>query len=642
MLANRQGQSGLWRYGISGDRPILVLRITKPEQIETARELLAAHAFWRANGLLVDLAIINDNPGSYLDALQDQLVILLNEMPRVENQATHVYLLRGAQLPDDDQLLLEAVATMVLHCQRGSLSKQFDAPALTQAPTPTAKQPTPQIRVQTPIISDPNKVEQQLVVPKERLFWNGLGGFNKSGDEYQIHATAARHPPKPWSNVIANAQGGCLVTEAGGGYTWVGNSREYKLSTWSNDPVLDEPGEWLYVYDHASQELWHPLRAGVGEAEAERSIVHGQGYSRYQRIAHEIAVTTTISYAPEDPVKLLHITLNNKSSERRKISLAYYVEWVLGVNREQTQLHVVTGLDTDSGALTARNAYHPEYGNTTAFLKIIGGRTTWTGDRREFLGRNTDPAYPQGMAQAEWSQTTGAGLDPCGAMKTEFEIEASQGVEIVVVLGAGSDERETKALLERYSHHGAITGAIEHNRLKWRGMLDTVQVRTPNAAFDLLLNNWLLSQVLGCRFWARTAFYQAGGAYGFRDQLQDVMALVHAKPEFARQHLLRAASRQFLEGDVQHWWHPPTGRGTRTRFSDDYLWLPLVTAHYIEVTGDESVLHEQAAFLESPLLESTSTSVMNCPVSRPNPLPFTSIACAHCGEPSVWAPTGCR
>jgi cyclic beta-1,2-glucan synthetase len=603
ILANRQGQSGLWRYGISGDRPILVLRITKPEQIEIARELLSAHAFWRAHGLLVDLAIINDNPGSYLDALQDQLVILLNEMPRVENHATHVYLLRGAQLPEEDQILIEAAAAMVLHCQRGSLTKQFDASSLPRTTPPAVKQPPQQVPVQAPIISDPSHLLPQLLAPQERQFWNGFGGFNKSGDEYQMNAAEAAQSPKPWSNVIANAQGGCLVTEAGGGYTWVGNSREYKLSTWCNDPVLDEPGEWLYVYDHTHEELWHPLRASAQEAGTNRTIVHGQGFSRFQRTSYGMEVTTTISYAPEDPVKLIHVTLRNKSSERRTMSLAYYVEWVLGVNREQTQLHVVTDIDTNSGALTARNAYHPEYGSSIAFLNVIGGRTTWTGDRREFLGRNTDPAYPQAMAKVDWSKSTGAGVDPCGAIKTEFEIEAGKAIEIVIVLGAGTDERETQALLERYSHHGAITGAIEQNKEKWRGLLDTVQVHTPNPAFDLMLNHWLLSQILGCRFWARTAFYQAGGAYGFRDQLQDVMALVHAKPELARQHLLRAASRQFIEGDVQHWWHPPTGRGTRTRFSDDYLWLPLVAAHYVEVTGDDSVLHELASFLESPLLE---------------------------------------
>jgi cyclic beta-1,2-glucan synthetase len=602
ITTNRQGQSSLWRYGISGDRPIVVLHITKPEQLDIAREVLAAHGFWRANGLLVDVAIINDNPGSYLDALQDQLVVLLNELPRTENQASHVYLLRGAQLPEEDQLLLAAAATLVLHCQRGSLSKQFEAPALVP-PVPPTETPRRAVPMQAPIVAPENSSGLSLLAPEDRQFWNGFGGFNKTGDEYQMTAAGKAQAPKPWSNVIANSQGGCLVTESGGGYTWVGNSREYKLSTWCNDPVLDEPGEWLYLYDHQHQELWHPLRARVDEA-ATRSIVHGQGYSTFQRSVHGIEVTTTVSFAPEDPVKLLHVTLRNTTDERRALSLAYYVEWVLGVNREQTQLHVVTNFDESSGALTARNAYHPEFGHSIAFLNMIGGRQTWTGDRREFLGRNGDPAYPQALAQDGWSEKLGAGLDPCGAIKTEFDIDPGKAVEIVIILGAGADERETQALLERYSHHGAIIDAIEQTRQKWRGLLDTLQVHTPNPALNLLLNHWLLTQILGCRVWARTAFYQAGGAYGFRDQLQDVMALVYARPELARQHLLRAAARQFLEGDVQHWWHPPTGRGTRTRFSDDYLWLPLVTAHYIDVTGDDAVLFDLAHFLESPLLES--------------------------------------
>lgn len=621
LRANRLGQSGLWRFGISGDHPILLLTIADADYTDFVQELLSAREYWQMHGLKCDLVILNTHPGSYIDALQEQLQHLVEKTPRVTpDRANAVYLLRGSHLGQADLDLLETTAAVVLDAKRGwgGLPQQAGrVPAnMPAAPLKPVAQPRlPSTEATRRALPEPTRNGKPFEISRNRAvaapsnhgagpveFANGLGGFIHDGREYQLRLTHNETSPMPWSNVIANPRLGCLVTESGGGFTWMQNSRENKLTTWANDPVADPPSEMLYLRDEETRTWWSPLSRPEQE-QTEQWVRHGQGASRFLQTTHGLSQTVTISVAPEDPVKLILVSVTNTGETPRHLSATYYVEWVLGVAREQTRLHLVTESDPAAMAVLARNSYHPEYPEQWAFLRVIGQNSTFTADRQRFLGRNRDIERPLAMEESHLSEQCGVGYDPCGAVQTRFDLNPGETVEVVFVLGCGADRAEATGLLQKYATREVAQQAIDGARQQWDDILQTIQVKTPNRALDVLMNRWLVYQTLSCRMWGRSAYYQSGGAYGFRDQLQDVMALVYSRPQLVREHILRAAQRQYEEGDVQHWWHPPTGRGTRTRFSDDLLFLPFTVAHYISVTGDTAILDEDLPFLRSPLLE---------------------------------------
>ncbi|HKQ97052.1 MAG TPA: phosphorylase, partial [Candidatus Polarisedimenticolia bacterium] len=436
-------------------------------------------------------------------------------------------------------------------------------------------------------------------------FWNGLGGFTRDGREYVTVLDAGRWTPAPWINVVANPSFGFQVSESGSGSTWAANSRENKLTPWSNDPVGDAPGEVFYVRDEESGTLWGPTCLPIRDETGPYVIRHGQGYSRFEHAAHGIALDLVQFVPLTDPVKISRLFLENRSGRARRLSITAYLEWVLGVTRTASAPHVVTEQDPTTGALFARNAWNGEFATRVAFAAWDGPATSLTGDRLEFLGRNAALDRPAALLRgAKLSGSTGAGLDPCAALQTIVELRPGERREVLFLLGQGESVEESRALVERYRTVDC-DDALREVREDWDRMLGTVQVKTPDASMDLLLNRWLIYQTLACRLWSRSAFYQSGGAYGFRDQIQDVLALLVARPDLARQHLLRAAARQFEEGDVQHWWHPPTGRGVRTRITDDRLWLPYAVSRYLETSGDRSVLDAEAGWLEGARLEAT-------------------------------------
>ena len=412
----------------------------------------------------------------------------------------------------------------------------------------------------------------------------------------------ARAIPAPWINVIANPGFGFQVAVEGSGYTWSLGSRENQLTPWSNDPVTDRPGEVLYVRDEDSGELWGPTAVPIRHEAAPYVARHGQGYSRFEHTAHGIALDL-LQYVPlEDPVKLSRLTIRNLSAHTRRLSVTAYVEWVLGPSRSASALSVVTEMDPETGAMFARNPWNTTFGTRVAFADLGGRQTAWTGDRREFLGRNGTLDNPAALAgDTPLSQRVGAGLDPCGALQAPVELKPGGTVEVVFLLGQSATAADAQALIDRY-RVADLDAVLREVVAYWDEVLGTVQVKTPDRSMDLMLNRWLLYQTLACRVWARSAFYQASGAYGFRDQLQDGMALALSRPALTRAHLLRAAARQFVEGDVQHWWLPPSGQGVRTRISDDRIWLAYAAAHYVETTGDAAVLDEPVPFLEGQAL----------------------------------------
>ncbi|HME72850.1 MAG TPA: hypothetical protein VKM54_23720, partial [Myxococcota bacterium] len=486
---------------------------------------------------------------------------------------------------------LLAAARAVLLSRRGSLSEQLKR---REEPEPVAAPRARRLRESV--------AQGRAPQPPELEFFNGLGGFAADGREYVTILGEGQWTPAPWLNVIANPTFGFQVSVDGGGYTWSGNSRENPLTPWSNDPVGDPPGEVIYVRDEDSGVLLSPTALPIRAENGRYVARHGQGYTRFEHASEGLSLDL-LQYVPKgDPIKLSRLSIQNRSGRSRRLSVTAYVEWALGPSREASAPFVVTEIDAETGAMLARNPWSIGFGDRVAFADLAGRQLAYTGDRTEFIGRNGALDQPAALMHgATLSNRVGAGLDPCGVLQTRLEIGPDERVEIVFFLGQAATPKDARALVTRY-RTADLDEVFRTVTRGWDLLLDTIQVKTPDRSLDVLLNRWLLYQTLACRVWARSAFYQASGAYGFRDQLQDGMALTVCEPEGTRQHLLRAAARQFTAGDVQHWWLPESGRGVRTRISDDAVWLPYATAHYVEVTGELGVLDERVPFLEGPAL----------------------------------------
>jgi cyclic beta-1,2-glucan synthetase len=590
-------QSGLWAQGISGDLPIVLLRIGEIENVGIARQILRAHEYWLMKQLAVDLVILNERSSSYVQDLQIALETLVRASqsrptPGAERRPGRVFVLRADLIEPSLRALLVSSARVVISAQHGSLSEQLDRAIDARPPIrATAKSEVVRPRATVP----PSKPDLE--------FFNGLGGFGSGGKEYLTILGPGQSTPAPWINVIANAAFGFQVATEGGGYTWSGNSRENQLTAWSNDPVADPQGEAFYLRDAETGEIWSPTAMPIRDAQGTYVARHGRGYSRFEHTANGIAADLVQFVPLEGSIKISRLRLTNKSNRVRVISVTAYVEWVLAASRSASLAFVETEADALTGAIFARNPWNTAFGSRTAFLDMRGDQTEWTGDRREFIGRNGAMARPAALAGgAALSKTVGAGLDPCVAMRTQVDLPIGGAAEIVIFLGDAATREEARAAIGawRVADLDAVEAKIADF---WGKTLGALEVRTPDRSMDLMLNGWLLYQTLACRVWARSAFYQASGAYGFRDQLQDGMALVATRPDLTREHLLRAAGRQFAEGDVQHWWLPHSGQGVRTRISDDRPWLAYAVAHYVDAVRDTGVLDEPIAFLEGPPLQ---------------------------------------
>ena len=590
-------QSGLWGSGISGDLPIVLLRIADMEYLDIVRELLLAHEYWRMKQLVVDLVILNEHQSSYVQDLHvaiETLVRTCQSRARIEGDGTigRVFVLRAALVPPQTQALLASAARAVLVAQRGSLSEQLNwIGRRTAAPGRVAARPR---RLRTALAAPP---------PMPVLeFFNGLGGFAEGGREYVTVLGPGQWTPAPWVNVIANAEFGFQVPVEGGGFTWAINSHENQLTPWSNDPVTDRPGEAFYLRDGDTGDVWSPTALPIRDESATYVARHGRGYSRFEHTGFGIK-SELLQYVPLDgAIKISRLTLRNQSARPRHLSVTAYVEWVLGPSRSASLPFIATEMDSATGAMFARNPWSEAFGSRVAFIDMAGQQSDWTADRGEFIGRNGSLANPPVLARGgAFSNKVGAGLDPCGAMRTRVTLAPGAMVEVVFFLGQAADAEQARRLIQEYraADLDEVRADVEQF---WDDALGQVQVKTPDRSLDIMLNGWLLYQTLVCRFWARSGFYQGSGAYGFRDQLQDGMALVSCLPDLTRAHLLRAAARQFGEGDVQHWWLPHSGQGVRTRISDDRVWLGHAVAHYVEAVGDSAVLDAMIPFLEGEML----------------------------------------
>jgi cyclic beta-1,2-glucan synthetase len=595
--AGRAGQPLLWGLGISGDLPIVLVKISDAHQLGLVREALLAVEYWRMRRLAVDLVILNERPSSYIQDLQMALetqVRANQSRPQVGEAAGagHVFLLRADLTPPDVRAMLGSVARVVLTGDLGRLADQLEYAPAAEPTTPGAP------RRSAPLS------ELQIAPPASDLeYFNGIGGFGNDGREYVVIIGPGQSTPAPWVNVIANPGFGFQVSADGGGYSWSRNSRERQITPWSNDQVTDQPSQVIYLRDEETGAVWTPTASPIRDEAATYVARHGFGYTRFEHVSRGLALALVEYVAPDDPVRISRLTIRNTSGVRRRISVTVYLDWSLGASREVTAPHVVTKLDPATGAIFASSRWNPVYADRVAFADMGGRQTAWTGDRREFVGRNGGLASPCALReQTPLFGRLGAGLDPCCAMQVTLDLAPRSAVEVPFILGDAENEARASELVAAYRKIN-LDAVLDEVHRRWDDILGAVQVKTPDRSMDLILNGWLLYQTVAARLWARAGFYQASGAYGFRDQLQDVMAVAAANPSMARDQLMRAAGRQFLEGDVQHWWLPDTGQGVRTRISDDRAWLAFVAAHYVDTTGDAGVLDQRVPFIDGPVLE---------------------------------------
>ena len=595
LAENYQGQAGLWPYGISGDRPMVLITIGETREISLVRQMVQAHTYLQMHGLSFDLIILNEEAGSYQRPLQERLEQLIHShtLPTTVEQPGSIFLRSLTQIPEEGQKLMKAAASVVMVAARGPLSQQLGVPV-----------EVPELLER--LITKRGRPYPSAPLPFMELnYFNSLGGFTPDGREYAIYLGPGTNTPAPWVNVIANPTFGTMVSETGSGFTWYGNSQRNRLTGWSNDPVLDPAAETLYIRDEESGRYWSPTAAPIREQSAYRAR-HGAGYTVFEHnsngIEQELTVFVPVDENGGSPIKLQRLRLINSSSTRRRLTITYYVELTLGENRETSQMHVSTHWDEEIRAMLVKNRYHPEYGARVAFVAITPEAESYGGDRTAFIGRNRSLAKPIAMELTKLSGRVGAGLDPCAALRVTLNMAPGERRHITCMLGQAESTVQARELVLHYREDHTVVNALQETKSWWNELLGTIEVHTPELAADLLINRWLQYQSLSCRLWGRSAFYQSGGAFGFRDQLQDVMAFLYTRPEIARDQILRAASRQFLEGDVQHWWHEPAGAGIRSRISDDLLWLPYVVAHYVRTTGDTDILMTEIPFLQGALL----------------------------------------
>ena len=588
-----RGQSGLWRFGISGDLPILLVKVDHAEEPDLLDTLIRAQRLWHGVGLATDLVILRNAASGYEEPLREYVLTVLRDSHSEGflGRSGGIHLLASDQMDMATRRGLETAAHVVLTGDKGTLADIVDG-ALDARATPPPIEPSAHVTFAR---------APQAPRPEGLLFENGFGGFDEVNREYVIHLAANEHTPAPWCNVLANDHFGTLVSEAGLGFTWAANSGEHRLTPWSNDPVLNEPGEVLYLRDEALAEVWTTTPTPMGQS-AECQVRHGMGYSQWRQISRDLEQEMLVFVPLDAPVKLVRLRIRNLSPTPRRLTATYYVEWLIGAMASIAKPHVTSLYDPAQKAILAQNHWNPEFAGRVAFLSASADPHSVSGDRRDFLGQDGDVSSPDAMRRWDLGGRFTPGGDACGAYQVHLVMEPGATEEVVFILGEGVDQGEAANLIKRWRNPSEIAGALLDLRTYWDTQLGALQVKTPDSALNLMVNQWLPYQNLSCRMMARAGFYQAGGAFGFRDQLQDMLGILHSDSKRVRSHILRAARHQFEEGDVLHWWHPPESRGVRTRCSDDYLWLPYVTARYVEATNDSAILSESVPFLAAPEL----------------------------------------
>jgi cellobiose phosphorylase len=607
---NLRGQPDLWGYSISGDLPVVLVRIENTDNIGLIAQMVQAHSYWRMKGLAVDLVIWNEDHSVYRDAMSEKINGLISQNnAALSNRPGGIFLRRADQMSEEDKILIQTVARIIITDRGGTLADQIERVAHIRPQRPQFIQ---RPSMEPLKILRPEKDDAGLAQRGGLIYFNGLGGFTRDGREYVINTDRSKKTPAPWANVLANKDFGTVISESGGAYTWSENAHEFRITPWKNDPVTDTSGEAIYIRDEESGRFWSPTPLPAG-GKTRYISRHGFGYSVFEHEENGLATELTVFVSLDMPVKFSVLKIKNISGRRRSLSATSYNELVMGNYRDKYHMHIITEVDPKSGAMFAYNHYNKEFQDRVVFFDVSEAARFVSGDRNEFLGRNGTMAAPAALQRDRLSGKTGAGLDPCGCMQVMFELNDGDEKEVIFTMGSGKSPDGARSILQRFSSASLVHRELENVWEYWKRSLGVIYVETPDDSVNFLVNGWLQYQTISCRLWGRSGYYQSGGAYGFRDQLQDAMSLTHSHPEMIRELLLSFASHQFTEGDVQHWWHPPSGKGTRTSCSDDYLWLPLVTCLYIEEIGDTGILDETVQFLEGPLLKPGEESYYDMP-----------------------------
>ena len=602
---NRRLQSDLWRYGISGDLPLVVFRVSDMSQMRFVKRMLKGHLLWKYRGLNTDLLILNDHPPSYADEVEEAVKQAIEHYQSLQKTpgGGKVYLHRSELLPEEDLNLFLTVASIVLEGKFPNLDEM------------AAHQRTVELAEYEVKFTRIPKAEIPWDEPTHDLrFFNGHGGFTSDGNSYQLlikkdpETGEMNLPPVPWINVIANPEFGFLATESGGGYTWSGNSRENKLTSWANDVVLDPISEAFYIREHQNKHYWS-LTPAPASGSHPYIVTHAFGYTSYEHTSSGIHSELTQFVDTDNPVKISRIRLRNTGSARKELSLFSYNEWVLGVQREKSSRFVVQKFDEELNTLFAENRYNNEFAERIAFTAFVAeapqrSELFFTTDRLAFVGRNNSLENPAGVCKSEvLDNEVISGGEPCAVFQNTFALEPGEEVEFIVLLGQADSKAAAEDLVRMYQELRVNSETLTRVKDFWSDTLSTIKIETPDKALNTMMNGWLLYQTMACRMWARTGYYQVGGAFGFRDQLQDSLAAMYVDSDLTRKQILLHASRQFPEGDVLHWWHPPTARGIRSRISDDRLWLPYAVLEYIQYTGKMDILDEVVPFIQSRKLQ---------------------------------------
>jgi cyclic beta-1,2-glucan synthetase len=606
ILSNHRGQSGLWSHSISGDLPIVLVYIHDTENLNLVQQMVQAHAYWNLKGLPVDLVIWNEDYSSYRQVFQEQILALISTQPenkRAWSKPGNIFVKSADQLSAEDRILFASVARVIIHDDRGSLAEQIDS-FYTEKTLPPLLQPS-----KAPIQAN----DSILTLPEDLVFFNGLGGFTQDGKEYKIVVSSDKTTPAPWVNVIANRDFGTVISENGSAYTWAINAHEYRTTPWSNDPVSNAGGEAFYLRDEETGTFWSPSPYPSRSARP-YIVTHGFGYTEFEHAEQGVHSKMSVFVDKDLPVKFVVLKIRNSSGRARRISATGYLDIILGDLHSKTSMHVTSEYNAENSTLLFSNKYNAVFAGRVSFFTVQNA-SSYTADRSEFIGRNTDLQHPAALYRKKLSGRSGAGLEPGAALQVILELGIEDEKEIVFQIGSEENSGAALALVQKFRSPETAAASLQQVKTYWEDILGAVQITTPDVALNMLTNGWLMYQTLSSRLFARSGFYQSGGAFGFRDQLQDVMSLLHTQPQIARDQILLNASRQFAEGDVQHWWHPPEGQGVRTHCSDDLLWLPYVVSHYIKATGDTGILDQSAGFLESRLLHPGEDSLYELPVS---------------------------
>lgn len=587
---NIKGKEGLWAYGISGDNPIVLVKIKSMEGISTLVQLLDAHEYWSYKGLKVDLVILNEEESMYFQPIFENIQEIVNERRgNILNVSGGIFIRNKNNMPEEDIALLHHWARIVIKAEEGVKIKSIK------------NELPPMRRYDGKLMEFPIKY---LNVDLD--FYNGYGGFSKDGKEYTIKLSKDIYTPMPWVNVIANRDFGTIVTELGGGFTWSKNSRENKLTPWHNDSIIDIPGEIIYLVDQITGSIWNITSKPVRD-DGDYLVTHGMGYTKFHHHSQGIDQDLTIFVPINDSIKISLVRLKNDSKEGRKISLFYYIRPVLGVSDEETDRLLET--DVEDSVFIVKNSANSEFKNSTLFISSSEKIHSYTGDRKEFIGSFPNYESPDGIQRVSLSNRVGFGYNTCAAIRIDINLLPNETKEFTFLMGVEEKLEKGLELINKYKDVQYAKKSLKEVEQFWNQILSTIQVNTPDKTMNYMINNWLMYQTIACRIWGRAGFYQVGGAFGARDQMQDTINAIYHMPEKTRKQIIRNCQHQYKEGDIQHWWHPipdsEVHKGIRSKYSDDLLWLPFGVAKYIKVTGDESILKEEVPFIESPILEET-------------------------------------